>query len=374
VPRLTAVTVQNLRNIQHADLQFTEGMNIFFGENGAGKTSVLESIYLLSTARSFRTNKPNLLIAREADELTVFARYLDGAQGERSIGVQKSRREKSRARLDGADAKSSSELARTFPVLCIDPGSFDFIEGGPAKRRTMLDWLVFHVKPSFFEAYKDYVRCLKQRNILLRSDKISPLDLDAWDRLLCRAAVTLDQARAEATAQIVTFMETQFPGVVSELDLDFRYQSGWGEDRLVEGDEEAIYKKKLADNFSRDRALGHTSQGSHRFDLLVSASGKPSGDVLSRGQKKKLVVCFYLALASIFRAQCGKTPILLLDDLMSEIDVGALAWVLSEIKKIDAQTFVTTLYKENIGRGIAELEDLAVYWLAVTNHDGIKQQ
>lgn len=379
MPSIKNIKISKLRNIESADLDLNSQFNIFYGANGAGKTSFLEAFYLLSTSRSFRSHKSQYLVNYEAEEAVVsatLARKFEEEFVAERLGIAKPKSGRCDVRIDGRTSLVASELARLLPVIAIDPGSFQFLEGGPQIRRTILDWLVFHVKPKFFQAFKDYRRCLKQRNILLRSDKISRFDLVQWDKLLCESAVVIDSARAEAAHALAQQVSLAYTEENDGLDIDISYKTGWGE--LSENELEAKtyeqYLHKLEQCFDRDRKLGYTSVGSHKFDLSVKARGKPATEILSRGQKKQLVICFFLAAARIYKGSREQYPILLLDDLPSELDKDKLSWLLKSIKELGAQTCVTSIEPLNIHE-LIEIEQTDASWFhvkhgsAMTKHD-----
>ena len=373
MPVLSKLTVSNVRNVVTAGLELNPSFNIFYGVNGAGKTSLLEAISLISTSRSFRTNKTQYIVNYLADEAVAAGEILSnsvaGTELRTKIGVAKPRSGKGEARIDGQSVKAASELARLVPTITIEPSSFRVVEGGPQDRRPLLDWLVFHVKPSFFSAYKDYQRCLKQRNKLLRSDKIRRQDLIHWDQLLCRAAVVVDRAREQAVTALSEALLSEYSSYFNELDIDLSFKSGWGEpskrkqelESVVAGEKDQhdrgqgedtdehdqdlieAYMHQLGQCFDRDQSLGYTTLGSHKFDLKMRACGKPAAEVLSRGQKKQLVVCLFLSLASVFREHKGQLPLVMLDDLPSELDKDKLAWLLSSLMNLGAQTFITSI-------------------------------
>jgi len=158
---------------------------------------------MLSTARSFRTRKSNILINHESPSFSVFAEFKDDhSQLKRSVGIERKRSREQTVKLDKEPVRSSSELAESLAMIAIEPKSFDFIEGGPSERRALLDWLLFHVKHDFLSVLKDYQNCLKQRNILLRRDKISRLDLQHWDLLLCQRASAIDAERSKLVEKL----------------------------------------------------------------------------------------------------------------------------------------------------------------------------
>src|SRR3982750_3186606 len=193
---LAELRVENLRCIASAALEFSPQLNLIAGENGAGKTSVLEAIFLLGRGRSFRTRNNERLIRHGQPTLTVFGRTDETPP--HSAGVEVSR-EGTRARIDATNAESLLALSGFLPVQSIDPEIHKLIDQGPERRRRWLDWLVFHVEPSFGMHWTRYQRALKQRNAALRSGDPG---FAAWDALLVEHGETLTAQRRQVLSRL----------------------------------------------------------------------------------------------------------------------------------------------------------------------------
>src|SRR5678815_5595631 len=163
---LAELRVENLRCIQSAALEFSPELNLIAGANGAGKTSILEAIFLLGRGRSFRTRSTERLIRHQQAKLTVFG--ITHHSPPRRAGVEVAADGGTRARIDGQSATSLLELSAVLPVQSIDPEIHKLVDQGPERRRRWLDWLVFHVEPTFGLAWARYNRALKQRNAALK--------------------------------------------------------------------------------------------------------------------------------------------------------------------------------------------------------------
>ncbi|MBS0389274.1 MAG: DNA replication/repair protein RecF, partial [Proteobacteria bacterium] len=185
---LLALEVEGLRCLTKTRLELHPHVNLVTGANGAGKTSLLEAIYLLGRGRSFRTRLTERLIAHEARSLHVFGQTDDPNYP--ALGFGFDRQEGLRARVAGRDVKSLAELTVAFPVQVVDPGIHRLVEEGPAYRRRWLDWGVFHVEPGFVGAWTDYARNLKQRNAALKLRG----DPSPWEPELVRLGSALAEA------------------------------------------------------------------------------------------------------------------------------------------------------------------------------------
>lgn len=331
--RLARLRIQNLRCLGEAELALAPGINVFVGANGAGKTSVLEAVFLLSHARSFRSGAREALLARGAARLSVFAEL--HRHGDRllrlGLGREASRWE---ARLEGEGA-SLGELIAECAVTCFEPGSHALIAGAAEERRRFLDWGVFHVEHAFLDAWRRYQRALKQRNSLLRSgtEPGSPL-YAPWETELANLAGWIDEQRRSYLERLRSLLHACVAALLPELgEPELRYRRGWVEDRDLE--------EQLAMQRGRDLARGHTSLGAHRADWSLAFAHAPQREHLSRGQEKLAALGCMLAQARLYAGQHGDWPIICLDDLASELDEAHQAAVIAQLVESGAQVLVT---------------------------------
>lgn len=328
---LTSVRIQHVRNLQNVQLQPGPGINVVVGENGCGKTSFLEALYLLGRAKSFRTQTVSKLIATGQKQLLVHGRVKQASGVHTSIGVQKSTQD-TELRINGQACKRVSDLVACLPLLLIRPESHQLIDGIPLVRRSYLDWGLFHVKPNFLPGYKRYQRALNQRNVLLRKGKRN--ELKAWSQELHESGLFLAAARTEYLSEIKTSFK-QIAQVFPALShVDLTHSIGWDEKRpLIEVLEASI---------EQDIERGYTWYGPHRSDLLIKSEGVLAKDRLSRGQIKLLIICLNLAQLEVLQHQNGWTASVLIDDLVAELDQNHLQLALTHLGEMGAQTFITT--------------------------------
>jgi len=265
---LIELIVDDVRCIERAELRLHTGQNLIWGGNGSGKTSLLESIFLLGRGRSFRTRNSERLIRHGRDRLVVFGRTapessLGGADAgpsaagdhERpgrsetlvlpghSVGVQVSRADGTAARIGGSNARSLTELTQVFPVQIIDPGIHKLVEEGGHRRRRWMDWGVFHVEPQFGDWWLRYTRALKQRNAALRSQ---PDQAAAWDPELVRLGELIAEARRRFVEALLPHWHTAVVAL-SDLELELHYFKGWAQDVSLAG---ALSASKVVTNQS----------------------------------------------------------------------------------------------------------------------------
>ncbi len=371
MPFITSIKIKDLRNLTAVDLAPNPCFNVLYGENAAGKTSFLEAIYVLGTLRSFRTSKLRFLVAEEAEAFSVYAETKDGNGAIGKLGMQKSFRDTTDLKLNGRRVSASSELANSLPLIALAPQSFEFLDGPPQLRRSFLDWLVFHVKPEFLDSWKDYRRCLKQRNMLLRRGKISRLDMKPWDEPLVTAATLVEVCRFEALEKLRrSFASIESADCDYGGDIQLAYRDGWSlfttgaaTPEQAPPTRENLFER-LDRNFEADLAQGFTQKGSHRGDILIKSGDYPAAERLSRGQKKRLIISLYMAVTKLLAEEVNKQPVFLLDDLPSELDTKRLDSLCQQLATMDCQVFITTVNAAPLN-GIAALTEETCSWFHV---------
>ena len=327
---LVRLDIQGLRNLQQVTLEAGPDLNLILGGNGAGKTSVLEAVYFLSRARSFRSGQARDLIHHGARSFTLVARLGEG----RVLGLERSAGALT-ARLGGQPVTRLSALSRALPVLLLNPDSHRLLEGSPQVRRRFLDWGVFHGEAGFLEAWRRYRRALEHRNAVLRRGDRAAL-LRAWEPELVQAAGHIDALRRTYLARLdpaLAALCTQMLNHPGRLGLDYR--RGWPRDGEL--------AQLLVAGEAQDRRRGHTRVGPHRGDLALTLDGRPAAEVVSRGQQKVLATALVLAQASLFRTDNGRSAVLLVDDLPAELDAEHRRRVLAALAASPAQSFVTAI-------------------------------
>jgi DNA replication and repair protein RecF len=340
---LRTLSVQHLRNLNDVSIDLSHQINVFYGDNGSGKTSILEAVALVGLGRSFRSHKTRSLVNHQEIELTVFT-YLDVSDtggGSIPVGLQKSRNGTGAIRVSGETIRSAAILAKQLPLLIINAGSFQLIEGSPVQRRQFLDWLVFHVKPNFSEQWRGLQKTLKQRNSLLRRDKISRSDIKPWDNELARLSQAIDAARSEVFLDLIECFE-QFGQefTVGQLNIEMEYYRGW--------DKELTIEAALENDFERDCRDGYTHQGPQRADIKIRSQKKPAVDVLSRGQEKSLVCALTIAQAYLYQQSTEGKCVFLIDDLLAELDKQHVNTLAKWLTELNVQVLVAGVNKDDL--------------------------
>jgi DNA replication and repair protein RecF len=328
---LLALEVEGLRCLKPARLELHTHVNLVTGANGAGKTSLLEAIYLLGRGRSFRTRHTERLVGHEATRLMAFGRT--SAPNFPTVGVGYDRQTGLQVRVGGHEARSLAELSEAFPVQVVDPGIHRLVEEGPAYRRRWLDWGVFHVEPGFVHAWSEYARSLKQRNAALKRRA----DPSPWEPDLVRHGVQLSLARARTLQLLEPYWRQTRTALLGE-PVSLSYYQGWSQEQTL--------AEALAAHRARDLDRGATGQGAHRFDVRLTIDGRSAREVLSRGQQKLLGAALALAMARLAGSEGRRPPTLLLDDPAAELDRLHTDALVSEIRTLKGQLVVTALHPE----------------------------
>ena len=334
---IASLRIENFRNLQRVELNPHRHLNYFYGANGAGKTSILEALVVLGRGRSFRTAQAEELIGEDARSFSVFLE-LSRADGVHRLGLERSGSHW-KARKDGQDQPVLSDLTRHLPLVLMEPNSHLLISGTPDGRRRFLDWGVFHVEPGFLDVWRRYSRVLKQRNAALRNRDEGVLE--SLDDL----AANLGEAVHEFRKRYFEQLQQQFAPLGGEhnqavASVRMEYVPGW---------KEATLREALRRSHRRDMEQATTSVGPHRGDILFHSAQKPSRAVLSRGEQKALVAALLLTQARMLEAH-GEKPLILLDDLASELDAGHLAAVLDSATACAGQVWITGVLEPALDR------------------------
>ena len=337
--QLSHLKIRDFRNLVDVEIEPCAGVNLIFGHNASGKTSLLESIYYLSHLRSFRTPYLSDLINREASSLKLYAKAMDNNQRKQiPIGIERSK-ESLQVRANQKQVQRVADITSIFPVLAIHPDSYRLITGSPSERRAYIDWGVFHVEQGFFDAWQRYKKALSQRNAALKSSQ-KPSYCKLWDRELDQAARHIDMLRSNYTRDLQPYLasliELFFPG--KEVKLEYR--RGWKTGQVLH--------EVLEQTFASDLKRGITQAGPHRADLYIQVEGKSAQTGISRGQQKVLVAILKLAQVQQFTHSETRHCVLLYDDLAAELDQQHRSHIMSVLKAMPIQLFLTAIEQAQI--------------------------
>jgi DNA replication and repair protein RecF len=335
-----------VRNLRPLQLQPRERFNVFVGDNGQGKTNLLEAIYTIATLRSFRTAKLTDLIAFGAPEARLGARVVkdelvrvyevDLAPGSRKV------------RLDGKAARPLSRYFGGFNVVVFTPEDLALPRGSPGDRRRFLDRGVFNFEPGYLAIASDYDKVVRTRNSVLKQAgqglphrQVEEM-LGVYDTQLAQLAVQIIAARQKFLASLGPELVKAFAAITrTGLAAGARYVSKLVDERGV-GIPAAVIEDKLRESRARDLASQSTQLGPHRDDVVLELDGREAGSFASQGQLRAIMLAWKTAELEILGRAHGDQPILLLDDVSSELDPARNAYLFDHLASLAGQCFITT--------------------------------
>jgi DNA replication and repair protein RecF len=350
--RIEALVAEHVRNLLPLTLEPRERFNVFIGDNGQGKTNLLEAIFVVATLRSFRTSKLADLVAFGAESAKLGARVLKDqltrvyevelAQGSRKV------------RLDGKAVRPVARYFGEFNVVVFTPEDLGLPRGAPGDRRRFLDRGVFNLTPSYLSTATDYDKVLRTRNSVLRQAGEGRLVgkqvdemLAVYDEQLAGLAVATIAARQQFIERLVPALSSAFAAITrTGLSATVRYAS-----KLVElgvaNDARGIVEQLRAGR-ARDLGSGSTQVGPHRDDIVLALEGREAGSFASQGQLRAIMLAWKTAELVILGSAHGDAPILLLDDVSSELDPQRNEFLFEHLATLAGQCFITTTHGSHV--------------------------
>ena len=325
--QLQQLSFTGVRNLVQVDMECADRINLIFGCNAAGKTSILEGIHLLSRASSFRTPSIKEIIQHGRDHLSVHASIKLDSNSAIQTGMETTRTH-TRIQYAGKRVKKRSEQAKNLPIIAITPESNQLLNGPPRLRRHWLDWSMFHVEPDYMGVWHTYHHALRHRNTLLRK-RAPASQFSAWDQILSKSGYQLRTMRGQYLARLVQEYNAENPQHVVEAGL-----------RTQDESQEGLYRQ-LVEGQESDRHRGHTQTGAHREDVLFMHSQGEANKIFSRGEGKRFLLQLLLAQACLYQKMVHVRPIILIDDLGAELDKENLILAMRYLQAQEAQVFIT---------------------------------
>jgi len=327
--RVKSININNLRNISSTQINPNPCLNCFTGDNGAGKTSILEALAVLSKGRSFRSGQISSLIGPDGKNFQIVTEVENQKGHPHKLGMERGA-DYWFARHNGEDVTQLSELTRKLPHVLLEPSSHTLISGPPDGRRRYLDWGVFHVEHNFLMLWRRYNRVLKQRNAALRQS--SAQVVESLNPQFIKLGEQLHKVRELYTESLTEILQKRLSIFSRTLEgISLSYRKGWSGGSLSE----AIQQSNTSDT-----ERGSTGPGPHKADLYLALDGKPAKERLSRGEQKAMTAAMIMAQAQLI-CNSGEKPILMLDDLASEFDELHVSKVLKAGLELGVQIWLT---------------------------------
>ncbi|AXX14185.1 MULTISPECIES: DNA replication/repair protein RecF [Leptospira] len=347
---LKHLTLQNFRSYEELSLDFDSRLIFFVGDNGEGKTNLLEAICMLSWLKSFRESEDSNLI-RWGSENYFLRGKIKGDQKESvlEVGFTAKPTVKRKLKFNQEEVKKRTDLIGKFITVLLTPMDLKIIEGGPAERRKFIDAFISSFDPFYLECLLEYNKILKHRNALLKTGISDASHLSIWDRKLIEKGVLILNKRKEIVFGLNSFYQpnlNKLSGGKDELEMIYG-------PNVKDKDE---FVEKLSRNLGRDLRLGYTSVGIHRDDLFIGANKRDITEFGSQGQKRSTVIALKAATFNYYRNVLDTMPVLLIDDVIRELDVKRREYFVDLV--INAgQAFFTTTDLEGIQDYVGKLED-----------------
>jgi DNA replication and repair protein RecF len=339
--RIREVAARSFRNLASTDLSPGPRFNVFSGENGQGKSNLLEAIHLTGTLTSFRGAGTGELVQHGAESATL-GLLLEGSPLPRALKVKLSRERGRSVLLDGKRPRSTLAYQEVARMVLFHPGELELAQGPPEARRTLLDRVLAELEPTYAATLASYVKALRSRNRLLKAESIDRRAIVAFDPVLASAGAILGRARAKLVVELAPVAERAFAEIIGEevpLRIAFAPR--------VEPDEAAL-TAALARSFEKDLARGFTAEGPHADDVALEVKARGAKHNASQGQHRAIVLALKVAELEIITTWKGRVPVLLLDDVSSELDRTRSARFFALLARLGGQVFLTTTHPELI--------------------------
>ena len=336
--------LQNFRNYENEQFDFSEGLNVLFGKNAQGKTNCAEAVFYLCTGASLRIRHDKQLIRIGAESARITAEA-ENRYGRVTIqaDIYENKRE---IRVNGSKIAKNADLMGNINSVFFSPGELRLIQDGPDERRRFMNLSISQTSPAYYTALLRYNKILDQRNTLLKNRDVALIldTLPVWDEQLCKYAAVVVKKRAEFLDKLAPYAK-EYHSFLTDGAEELTVRP----EKRYEGEETEISKtlaRRLENNYEKDLRLGFTTVGPHRDDLDVLINGTDAKSYASQGQTRTAALALKLSEVEIFKDLSGENPILVLDDVMSELDLPRRKKLLKCVSGI--QTVLTCTHAERV--------------------------
>lgn len=337
---LRRLTLKNFRNIAYDVIDFTDGVNLLVGKNGQGKTNILEAVSFCSYLKSFRAAKEEQLIKFGEESAYIKLEYEDkGAL--QSIEITINKEDKKELRHNGITVTKNRDLIGAFLSVIFTPDHLNLIKEGPNKRRSFLDMAICALDIKYTDSLLKYQKILSQRNALLKKENVNDALLEVYDDKLCEEGSYIALKRSEYIKQLEYFAKEIFENISkSNNKLKLLYINQFSKEVLSREQIKEAMKARLLKMRRADIAMQMTTSGIQKDDLLILQSGKSLKFFGSQGQIRSAVLSLILAEGSVINEKYGVYPVIILDDILSELDRTRQRYIFNETPA--AQTLLST--------------------------------
>ena len=343
--KINSIRLENFRNYDKLELEFDEHRNIIVGENAQGKTNLIEAIYLTAFAKSFRTNNTGDLVKFGENLANVHINF-ENDEINKEISIVLRQDGKKMVKIDGKTAKKTADLLNNVVVIIFSPDDLRIIKDSPEKRRAYINRELSQIRPKYYELLRNYTDVLKQKNALLKNMNNSHNSrtfnedmLDVYDRQLADFAYEIIRYRKEFVDMLSQDAAEIMASISNEKEnLRIEYKTSCDYITATEG-RELLYKQ-FYHNRDKDLYAGYSTLGPHRDDIEFYINDTDAKKYGSQGQQRTIALSLKLAEIRIAKRLMGESPILLLDDVLSELDLDRQKFLVNQID--DVQLFITS--------------------------------
>ena len=351
--KVERLELKNFRNYEHQSIDFGEGINILYGENAQGKTNVLEALYVTATGKSQRTNNYQDMIRKgtEGFDISLLAAIRDRTS---RIDIRYSREKGKYAEINGIRRNKLSDILGTMNMIFFSPETLDIVKGSPLQRRRFIDVLLCQVSKGYLYSLQQYNRLVKNKSHALkkgRNDKKYDDIIPIWNANISRQGGRIAYIRARTVRMLNDYMKIEMKRISNgkeESELIYKTYTESHHDA-----DEAYYvenlEMKLKEGMSREKELGQCLYGPHRDDIEILLNGMNSRQYCSQGQQRSLALALVLSELKWIDEIKGDRPVLLLDDVMSELDRSRQEYLMLALK--DIQTIITATDDQKLAHG-----------------------
>jgi DNA replication and repair protein RecF len=342
--RIKNLFLKNFRNYSEERFDFSDELNVLFGKNAQGKTNCAEAVFYLCTGTSPRAKRDKQLI-KKGEERAFISAVCQGKYGDTQISAEiwENGRE---IKINGNKISRNADLLGNVYAVFFSPQELRLIQDGPDERRRFLNISISQLSKNYYTSLLRYNKILEQRNNLLKDKDLRLVydTLPVWDEQLCKYAAIIARLRADYISKLAPLAEEAHAFLT-----DGGEQLKLSPDRKYKGSEEELQKKlyeSLKENYDRDIRLGFTSVGPHRDDFDIFVDGADAKNYASQGQTRTAALSIKLAEVEIFKEECGEYPVLILDDVMSELDLPRRKKLVE--RTVGLQTILTCTHAERV--------------------------
>ena len=333
----TKVKLKNFRNYDEITVEFHPRVNLIIGKNAQGKTNLIESLSVMSLGKSFRTNKDNEMIGIGKDFCKVYTESILGGKPQ-SLEIQYGKSGKE-IKIDGFKANKTSELLERAYVVTFAPEDLKIVKEEPEKRRRFMDREICQIRPVYYHNLGKYKKILNQRNTLLKKEGIDEKELEVWDIALAQCGSRIILERAAFLEKLKVYSKKLHSKITNgKENLELFYESDIPlKDNVQEQTE--VFLEELKKSFKKDIFKGNTGAGPHKDDIRIDVDNKDLRHYGSQGQQRTAALSLKLAELDLIKEDKGEDAVLLLDDVLSELDVERQKFLINSLSSV--QLFIT---------------------------------